>query len=368
MNYKETEPMVYIMSGYNQRAVIAFLRYLKKIEYDKYSIIAANESDQILNTIYKDRVIYIRKEKQLTVKEFKDIFDDVHEEGIFMPSTEALVRFQIDNRDFFKEYMISIPVVEKRLYETISDKREFWNLCRNSGFWVPEIYTDIRNVCFPLMIKPKKFFSSNNKIYSPVKIESPEKLDAFFLECNQEDFDLQQYITGESYYLLYYIGRNGEITSFSQKNLLQQPNGKSMIAARPSNIHNESICDAYGELLRKIGFYGLVMIELRKSGEKYYMIEANPRMWGPSQLIVDAGVNFFGRLLNDNGAHVKLDEDNPDLSVRYFWSGGGAGDFEKYRISSDEGINDLEEYKKYDIYNRNDTLEIYRYEKGIGES
>jgi hypothetical protein len=36
------------------------------------------------------------------------------------------------------------------------------------------------------------------------------------------------------------------------------------------------------------GFYGLVMIEVKEYDNQFYMIEANPRLWGPSQLILDA--------------------------------------------------------------------------------
>ncbi len=363
---KELRPMVYIMSGYNQRAVIAFLRYLEKIKYRNYAIIAVDEKDLILNTAYKDHVIYIRKVKQLTINEFDDIFGNNNKEAIFMPSTEALVRFQIDYRDYFTEHKISIPVVEKNLYETVSDKRKFWELCKDFGFVVPRIYTDIQDISFPLMIKPKTYLLSTNEIVSPIKITSQKELDLFLTKYNRNDFDFQQFITGDSYYLLYYIEKNGEVHSFSQKNILQQPNGKSMIAAKPSRIHNEEICVDYGNMLKEIGFNGLIMIELRKSEDKYYMIEANPRMWGPSQLFVDAEVEFYGMLLNDNGANIRLENKTPDFSVRYYWSGGVLGDLEKYRISFDEDVdNNLETYRKYDIYDRIDTLEIFRYEKEL---
>ena len=43
------------------------------------------------------------------------------------------------------------------------------------------------------------------------------------------------------------------------------------------------------------------MVEVKHLSNKNYMIEANPRFWGPSQLFVDAGINLFEAFLVDNG-------------------------------------------------------------------
>ena len=54
-------------------------------------------------------------------------------------------------------------------------------------------------------------------------------------------------------------------------------------------------------MLIQIGYYGLIMIEVKIQDGEYYMIEANPRLWGPSQLILDAGMDLFHRFALDNG-------------------------------------------------------------------
>lgn len=362
-NNKNANPMIYIMSGYNQRAVIAFLRYLEKIEYYDYSIIAVNSEDLILKTPYKSHVIYIRKVKQLTIEEFKDIFDHDLREGIFMPSTEALVRFQLEHRDYFEKQGITIPIVKKSLYELVSDKRKFWELCKNHALKVPKVYSDKEKIEFPIVVKPRTYLLSTNEIISPQIIRSQKELDIFIEGRNKHDFDYQQFITGESYYLLFYIGRDGVIYSFSQKNIFQQHNGKSMIAAEPSHIHEEKVSKDYGEMLKGMGFYGLIMIELRKHKNDYYMIEANPRMWGPSQLFVDADVDFFGYLLKDYGIQIEIEKKPANYSVRFFWSGGYKGKLQDFRISeTDINSEDFSIFEMYDIFNRRDTLEIYRYE------
>src|SRR5690606_1826134 len=110
-----------------------------------------------------------------------------------------------------------------------------------------------------------------------------------------------EFIAGESFYLLFYFYKNGAAERFSQKNLMQQPSGGSIIAAVTSDFHRGHVALQFEELFRSIQFRGLVMVEIRGQGDRYYMIEANPRFWGPSQLFVDAGVNLFEAFMFDYG-------------------------------------------------------------------
>ncbi len=110
------------------------------------------------------------------------------------------------------------------------------------------------------------------------------------------------------------------------------------------------------------------MIEVRQQGDQYYMIEANPRFWGPSQLFVDAGVNFFDALLYDQGVVEILPQmSSPDPEVRYFWEGGlsvkddyPALAFHNY--SSAQLFDEIGSWRNFDIYNRSDTQSIFERE------
>ena len=61
--------MIVVFSGYNQRAVVAFLRTLEKNKVESFRIIASGDSDSILKTNYKEKVIYTRKKKKLDLEE-----------------------------------------------------------------------------------------------------------------------------------------------------------------------------------------------------------------------------------------------------------------------------------------------------------
>ena len=99
------------------------------------------------------------------------------------------------------------------------------------------------------------------------------------------------------------------------------------------------------------------------------MIEANPRFWGPSQLFVDAGINFFEVFLNDYGIIESIPKfENIKDSTRYFWFGGLINTIKNnmnltyYNISENSFLNYIHIWLKNDIYKRDDTIEIFRKE------
>lgn len=366
--------MLVIFSGYNQRAVIAFLRVLTINRICDYVIIASSEEDSILKTSYRDKVYLIRKNKEINEQEIFSALKKIRKEYgnrsfVIVPSTEFLNRFCLEyRRDFEKNHCI-VPLVKRELYEQISDKEAFWNLCRFSNLDVPEKLEIHEKFERPYVAKPKKYIAQNEKIYSPVLVLSEEEHKAFFHNYPRDEFFYQEYVAGESYYLLYYFSRSGQIEMFSQINYAQQLEGKSILAAEPSEIHKESIGRDYTLLLKKLNYVGLIMIELRKSGERYYMIEANPRFWGPSQLFVDAGIPFFEMFLKDQ----EIIEQVPLRSIRkeakYLWSGGCMEDLVKSHSCNWLGngkqmvTEDWNGYQKADIYKREDTMEIFEIEE-----
>lgn len=365
------EKNILIFSGYNQRAVIAFLRTLKKNKISNYAIIASSEQDTILHTDYADKVLYVRKNKALDLNEIKYAIELTckhynENKSIIIPSTEALNRFVISNKNFFEGLGCEIPLPDEELYEQISDKEKFWNLCRNNKLTVPEIINKDIEYALPIVAKPKKYFSKDRKTYSPVIITSHEDYQKFVTNYPVEDFDYQEYIDGESYYLLYYFSIKGDVYKLSQRNYIQQSGGKSIIAAACSNIHNEcEIALEYEKLFCKLGYHGLVMVELRKNNDKFYMIEANPRFWGPSQLFCDAGYNFFEFFLQDYGLLSQISERSINYDAKYFW-GGGMNNNECNYVWLGNSENEIKEklsvFYMCDIYNRNDTRKIFEYE------
>lgn len=362
---------ILIFSGFNQRSVISFIRTLEANNID-FAIIAIPVTDSIFLTEYSEKVLSVRKYKTLDINDILNSIETVKEkiqadEYIIAPSTEALNRFLLEYRVEFENAGCKIPLVEKKVYESISNKYSFGQICRNYGINIPEEVDIHKQIAFPIVAKPIEYYSTNNEILSPVIIQDSRDFNSFISRYNTKDFYYQEYVNGRSYYLLYYYHSNGDVYKFSQENLIQQPGGKSILAAIPSNIHISNEADKYERLFKELNFFGLVMIEVKQNENSNYMIEANPRFWGPSQLFVDADANFFEAFLHDVGVldNVSFPEEHNFLA-KYFWFGGLEKYMEKslneivfYNYNTERLYREFWDLLKSDIYYKKDTKNIF---------
>lgn len=362
-----------IFSGYNQRAVIAFCR-VATTNNVPFCIIAKSKDDTILKTKYRSNVHSIRNEKLLTIEDVDSCIAETknvsgHTDFVILPSSEFLNRFFLDNRSYYENKGCTIPLVDKDLYLLVSDKLSFGRLCTKYDIEIPPEYSSFENACLPFVAKPISYFSTKSgKALNPVLIYNEKEKAAFLNEMDKDDFYYQAFVNGSSYYLLYFISSDNDTVSFSQKNLVQQAEGKSMILATGSDLHLKQISGKYINMLKDIGYEGLIMIELRKSDDKFVMIEANPRLWGPSQLFVDAGVPIFERFIQKQGFEIKEKSGNTDKDVFYFWNGGICEDLRNrkniaFHDFNQEKLDAMKQtFLEKEIYLREDTEEIYHLE------
>lgn len=351
---------VIIFTGYNNRATYSFIKTLDSNFID-YILIARDSEDSVLNSKFKDKVSIIRKNLNLNEDELESIFENINKKHTFSsyliaPNTEYLIRNLLKHVETLQKWNVELPVVSLEIYQKISDKYYFGMLCKENDISVPNEIDLEKKIKFPIIAKPKSYL---NGMERPVFINNRLELNEFKLRLDFKKYYFQEVIEGESYYLLYYIYKNSdEINKFSQKNLLQESDGGSIIAAQVSNIHNHKISYQFEKLLLKIGFYGLIMIEVKYDGEKFVMIEANPRLWGPSQLFLNAGVNLFESFLYDNGLlekNVLLLQKNINIKAKYLWVDGLKNMLRKekkiteYNNALDEILDNLEEWLKYKV-------------------
>lgn len=361
---------VVIFSGFNPRAVLAFLRTLVKTNV-RFGIVASSETDEIFRTDYKDYVTAVRSQESLVKNDIERCICLTRkrlncEILVIAPSTEFLNRFMLNEQAFFSSIRVQVPLVDRNIYELVSDKKSFGDLCLNYGLKIPEEFDSVDKAFLPFVAKPISYKSKNGNINAPVLIKNKEEMEFFFEKFNHSEFYYQKFISGESYYLLYYFSRSGAVDRLSMKNILQQPEGKSIIASELSDVHLTPISDQYEKLFMDLNFIGLVMVELRKHNDDFYMIEANPRFWGPSQIFVDANLNLFAAFLNDWIGPVCAVADGSFISsAKYFWMAGlleqgspldcacHVGDDDAVKI-----LGRLGEFVSSDIYMRPDSIEI----------
>lgn len=359
------------LSGYNFRAVVALCRFAKKNGFF-IDLIAKNTDDPVYNTDYKEWVLLERDSPDLSVPIIIEWIEKAKKKQnansvLILPTTEFLNRLMLNNRKELERAGAIIPLTRLDLYEQISNKLPFSTICESFGLRIPRPIEYASIDRFPLVAKPKTY-AHRNRQQKPYLIFSEQDLVLFGNKEPIDSYYFQEYLAGPSYYLLYHLGKN-RITASSQKNLVQQSGGGSIVAATQSDIHRSKIANEYEKLLQSIGFNGLIMIELREYCGDYYMIEANPRFWGPLQLIVDSDDKLIYDFFEDNGISCpnRKVEKNV-LKTVYFWSGGlifnkvdGRGiDFHDYDAT--RLLQDYPELINQDIYLRPDSLNLFYHE------
>jgi len=367
-----SKKIIIIFSGYNDRAVISFIRTLEKNTI-KYVVIAKGNEDFILSTRYKNRVAIVRVAQALTLVLLKEYIARIKDEfgvGRFFiaPSTEALNRFLLKFRSAIEKIGVTVPLVKESTYISVSDKKVFGVKCKNNNILTPKEYLSFSDVPLPFVAKPKEYVSLSGEIFTPFLIFNKEQKFKFSERCCLDDFYFQEYIDGKSIYLLYYFHKNGEVIKFSQENLMQQAGGGSMLAAVSSSYHETEESSKYESIFKAMGFHGLVMVEVRVTNRGDYMIEANPRFWGPSQLFVDSGINLFESFLFDYGFMPTPPGRPAPIYAKYFWFNGIESPNKNieppvFHEGCDEGLRkDPKSWIRYDVFNRPDTAEVLKRE------
>ena len=361
-----------LLSGYNIRAVIAFCRWATAHNID-FHIIARDAHDPIFLTDYQKNVLLVRDSLALqpgTLLAWVEALNEKYhyDSVLLLPATEYFNRFLLQHREVIERNRCVIPLVEEALYKTISDKVCFARLCASYGLDIPSEFDDIP-AQFPFVAKPRHYFSATGRQLIPYLIYDEIGLNHFFEREEALEFFYQEFVKGRSIYLLVYLAKDGSEILFSQENLMQQGGGKSIILARHSDFHTTKPARHYIDMLRAVGFSGLIMIELRydEPNNRYVMIEANPRLWGPMQFVVDNTVDLFGRMLVDYDFTFSVSDKKPHPASHYFWSGGISGDAQPiafFNYSASQFLKDYPMLRSQDIFFRNDTLNLFLSEAG----
>lgn len=284
-----------IFSGANERAIVACCRSFTQNNIP-FSIIARPANDKILQTSYKKRIARFRTQDSLYVEDLliqitalKKSYPDIR--LIFVPSAESINRIILDNREAFLAAGLVIMLCDNALYSLLSDKSTFNALAHSYGISLPEQIENLAEEQLPVVAKPVTEFSlkSGKKLY-PQLLFSREQMRAFSHNFAGESFFLQRYVDGQSYYLLLFMDVI-QVKVLWQKNILQQADGKSVIAAEICACPDGDFESSAINMLREQGFVGFIMIEMMQENGISYLIEANPRLWGPFQLAIDHGFN-----------------------------------------------------------------------------
>lgn len=328
-----------VLSGSNDRAVYAICRVARRLGLELH-IVASGAQDHILCGAYRDQVCHVRSDRTLDAHRLAEWAVLARRRSatpdaslVVLPSSEFLNRFLLvqDKAGVLRELRLILPLVDQALYARLSDKDSASDWAHSLGLRVPRRLPGFGAEHLPLVAKPRSNIGPDGRVMYPQLIRSEDERQAFLAGEDSGHYFAQEMVEGNSRYLLGCLARDGRAWLHAQRNLAQQPAGKSMLLACSDDLHHSVLGQQVVAGLRSAGFFGLFMIEFKGPREQPAFIEINPRPWGPLQLCVDAGSGVVEAFLGD---WLCGDPDRfapaPQAARRahYLWSGGA---FETWR-------------------------------------
>ena len=320
-------PGLLLFSGANDRAVLALCRGAARHGVP-FGLIGRGKEDLLLRSAYASHFVSTRTSTQLELGDLDAaVFAARKRYGkrrwILCPTSEYLNLHLFKHQERLAANDVELAVCSPALYQRVSDKLKFREYCAEIGLAVPQLLDASAATTLPLpfVAKPAENLSKQDRILYPYLVRSETERRRFLEDPAAQSFYLERFITGESWYLLYYFASNGTYQSGTQRNYLQQGRGKSIVLARTQPFPWPEVARKIASRLQSDGYRGFIMIELRANGSDISVIEANPRCWGPLQLTLDADMGLFEAFLRDYGHDVALPA-AATRSVSYLWLGG----------------------------------------------
>ncbi|RYG88547.1 MAG: hypothetical protein EON59_04140 [Alphaproteobacteria bacterium] len=319
-----------VFSGGNDRAIFAFLRALRLCG-ERVHIVARTNDDRILRSTFRHDVAWVRPTHDLSLGVISECIDRVRAKAgprklVVLPSTEFLNTFLLRHRPKIEGMGCEIPLVDASLYMQLTQKRSASEFFSAAGLSAPREIDLSAALNQPVVAKPYRNVSASGESLYPHLLYNRTALESFLRRHDANDYFFQEFVSGESHYLLFHLSQEqGPDFIWSQRNLIQQPGGKSMLLAEPSTFHESETALRITQALRHAGFHGLGMVEIIRTPERDLFIEMNPRIWGPLQFCLDQGQvlpqAFIGDILHGDPAR-HIHRRPRSRRKRYFWLGG----------------------------------------------
>lgn len=291
---------VLILANENERASIACIRSLYNLDAEIYLAFSDNNmKNRVIfhRYIKKGYFSYCTSSREEFINSLISIQEKTGDYYLFCFG-DMLTRWVIESRPLVLEKGISFKAPELEAFDLMFKKSSFMECSVKFGLDVPaEVpvaqYLGQKSSKDKFVIKARSNITCSERILkAPILVESRgafEKLKKLNLDLAAHF--AQEYISGPGIYYCAYYETGDKKVHFAQKNICQQPGGKSVIKAIPCELP-ETVIRKIDGMMKALDWEGVMMIELKQSKDKFYAIECNPRFWGPLQLSIDNGVNF----------------------------------------------------------------------------
>lgn len=289
-----------IFSGHNDRAVVALCRFLSAVGRP-FFLIASHKNDAIFQTDWHHNVLLQRRSPMLSDELMCEVANAVRGKGYvpaLCPTSEFLNRFVLEHRQVMvsQDWHYLLPAND--VYLALSDKSRSPSIIYGLiGLLSPATQT-VGHWFAPCVLKPNVNVVDGKMSY-PKLCRTSTELHHVLAGLQSEDWFAQAWVEGQSFYLCAYLDQFGGWNAFWQENLLQQPDGKSIVLARTCANPGVDVAILMNGLHR-LGYHGPFMMEIIRDGTgQLHFIEINPRFWGPLDLARRACPVLMERFLSD---------------------------------------------------------------------
>ncbi len=211
----------------------------------------------------------------------------------------------------------AVPIIsDYELIEKSFNKYEFNKYLEDSGFNSMKCYLDLdiffkdynnKKIEFPVFVKPVKGSASVNIN----KVDSKEELEILF--SRHDNLMIQEFMDGVEYGVDAYIDLlSKEPVSIFMKEKIEMRAGET---DKSVSTKDDKLFKLVKSFINKIGYLGVIDIDIFKVDGKYYISEVNPRFGGGYLHGYEAGVNIPKQIiknLNNKQNSVELNNYEPD--------------------------------------------------------
>ena len=224
---------------------------------------------------------------------------DRHGAGVVYPGTEASIAAMVSRWSSFGADAV-LPYSGPESLRAIRDKRRLPETAARVGIRTPATLMECtadelerRAVPIPCIVKPADPAARPSR---PGVITSTNDLE-FFLHHNrfslEEPLLVQELVTGDLTSLELVLSRDGKIVErFQQVAARTWPPCAGSISLATSVDADEKLLEQGGEMLRRVGYWGLAQLDFVQRGDGPVLIDVNPRFYSCMPLALACGVNL----------------------------------------------------------------------------
>lgn len=194
-----------------------------------------------------------------------------------------------------------IPIIsDYKVVEMCLDKYSMYRFLLQNGFKTvrsyitkEEFYMDIESgiIKFPVFVKPVKGSASINI----AKVYSKEEIESLFIRF--DDLMIQEFMDGIEYGADVYIDIiSREPVAIFIKEKIKMRAGETDKAV---SVKDEKLFALINRLAKKVGFKGIIDIDIFKVNGEYYISEVNPRFGGGYPHAYECGLNMPKMIINN---------------------------------------------------------------------